>query len=234
MHYLQHVPYESPAAILSWAIENKFVISSTALYEQTPYPSIDSFDWLVIMGGPMNIYEEHKYPQLADEKRLIERALKKGKIVLGVCLGAQLIADLLGGPVSRNRYREIGWFPVTLTEKGKSSPIFKGIPPTFISFHWHSDTFELPPGAVHLASSAACDNQAFSFGKNILGLQFHPEMRKGEIAEIINRTREQLIPDSFVQSEAALLNADENFIETAEWLPLMLGNFLKENGGAAP
>jgi GMP synthase-like glutamine amidotransferase len=230
LHYLQHVPYESPAGILSWAVEKKFAITGTALYEEMPYPPVDAFNFLVIMGGPMNIYEEDKYPRLREEKLFIERAIKAGKIILGICLGAQLLADLLGGKVSRNKYREMGWFPVTLTEEGKASAVFENLPASFISFHWHSDTFALPPGAVHLATSRACNNQAFAFGKNILALQFHPEMGKGDIIEIIERTRDQLISDSYIQTEADILNADENFRKTEAWLSIFLENFVKENG----
>ncbi|SYZ72155.1 Glutamine amidotransferase (Class I) [Candidatus Zixiibacteriota bacterium] len=230
MHYLQHVPYESPAGILTWAEEKRLKITRTALYEPAPYPSVETFDWLVIMGGPMNIYEEAKYPRLTEEKRFIEKAIKAEKMILGICLGAQLLADLLGGPVSRNKNREIGWFPVMLTERGKKSPVFGNLPAEFITFHWHSDTFALPPGAIHLAASEACFNQGFSYGKNILGLQFHPEMRRNDIAEIVERTRDQLVIDKFIQPEEALLNADENFKSMTEWLPMMLANFLRANG----
>lgn len=104
------------------------------------------FDWLIIMRGSMNIYEEEKYPWLAVEKKFIARTIESGKIVLGICLGSQLIADVLGGRVSRNKYRELGWFPVTLTKEAKDSPVFSALPARFNVFQWHGDTFKIPQG----------------------------------------------------------------------------------------
>ena len=135
---------------------------------------MSDFDWLIILGGPMNIYEEDKYPWLSKEKEFIHQAIASDKIVLGICLGAQLMADVLGGKVQRNVHREIGWFPVKLMPESKASRIFRVLPEEFMALHWHGDTFELPPGAVHTAESQACKNQAFELGKAI-GLQFHLE-----------------------------------------------------------
>jgi GMP synthase-like glutamine amidotransferase len=116
IHYLQHVPFEDSAKIGEWARDTGHTVTCTRLCDEEALPPLNSFDWLVIMGGPMNVYEHQAYPWLVPEKRLIERAIEHGKFVLGVCLGAQLAADVLGGPVTKNRYREIGWFPVSLTE----------------------------------------------------------------------------------------------------------------------
>ncbi|MDP2106444.1 MAG: amidotransferase, partial [Desulfobulbaceae bacterium] len=113
IHALQHVVFEGLGSIETWAKNNKAPITYSQMYADANLPSVDDFDFLVVMGGPMNIYEEEQFPWLSAEKLLIKKAIDDGKIVLGVCLGAQLIADTLGAKITRNRYREIGWFPLT-------------------------------------------------------------------------------------------------------------------------
>jgi GMP synthase-like glutamine amidotransferase len=166
--------FEDLARIEDWAKDRGHGISRTPLFDGQELPGLDEFDWLVIMGGPMNIYEEDKYPWLAREKRFIWDSIASNKIVLGICLGGQLIADVLGGKVRRNLYKEIGWHPIKLTSEGQKSRIFSVLPKTFMAFHWHGDTFEIPPQALRAAESEACANQAFMLGKAI-GLQFHLE-----------------------------------------------------------
>src|SRR5262249_35158018 len=151
IHYLQHVAFEDLAAIESWAEDAGHTIAATQLFRNQPLPETADFDMLVVLGGPMNIYEEDQHPWLASEKRFIERALGEEKHVLGICLGSQLIADILGARVFRNREKEIGWFPITLTEAAQSHPLFADVPENITVFHWHGDTFDLPAGAIHLA-----------------------------------------------------------------------------------
>lgn len=140
------------------------------------FPSPVDLDLLVVMGGPMNIYQHEAHPWLVSEKVFIRAAIEAGKAVLGICLGAQLVADVLGGPVTRGEQVEIGWYPVRLTPAAGSVPVFIDFPADFTAFHWHGDTFAIPPGAVHVASSAACANQAFAYdGGRVAGLQFHLE-----------------------------------------------------------
>ena len=118
LHYLQHVPFETIAGIGDWATSRGHTVSGTQLFaEEFTHPG--DFDFLVVMGGPMNIYEEAEYPWLAEEKAFIASAVEAGKLVLGVCLGAQLVADVLGGPVTPGPQPEIGWYPVELTEAGR-------------------------------------------------------------------------------------------------------------------
>ncbi|MDO8671400.1 MAG: type 1 glutamine amidotransferase, partial [Dehalococcoidia bacterium] len=162
MHFLQHALFEGPANIVAWAGARGHPVSATALCRGERLPETGDFDWLVIMGGPMNVYEEEEYPWLADEKRLIEKSIAEGKIVLGVCLGAQIIADVLGAPVYKNSDKEIGWHPVFLSQEGRESSVFRGFPDRFVAFHWHGDTFDLPAGCTRLAGSEACQNQAFA------------------------------------------------------------------------
>jgi GMP synthase (glutamine-hydrolysing) len=123
------------------------------------------------MGGPMNVYQMDEFPWLAREKKFIEEAVNARKKVLGIDLGAQLIADVLRGSVRRNEYSEIGWYPVQLTQAGQQSLLFGSLPAEFNVLHWHGDTFELPPSATHIARSKACENQAFTYGDNVVSLQ---------------------------------------------------------------
>lgn len=172
---LQHVEYEGPAAILEWAArrghECEIVMSSRAGFA---HPG--AFDMLVVMGGPMNVDEELEHPWLAQEKALIRAAIDEGALVLGVCLGAQLVAGTLGAPTTRGEQLEIGWYPVELTAAAADSAVFSALPARFETLHWHGDTFAIPDGARHVARSAACENQAFDYDDGrVIGLQFHLE-----------------------------------------------------------
>lgn len=209
IHYLQHVPFEDLANIESWASSRGHTISRTLLFEDEALPDISSFDWLIIMGGPMNIYEHDKYPWLIREKQFIGRAISADKIVLGICLGAQLMSDVLGGAVTKNKHREIGWFPVSLTCDGQASPIFSVLPERFIALHWHGDTFSIPPGAKKVALSEACINQAFVFGRAI-GLQFHLESSKDSIDHLLENCADELTEGPYVQKPEQLANSSDN------------------------
>ena len=130
----------------------------------------------IILGGPMNVYEEEKYPFLRDELSFIENCIKKNTKVLGLCLGGQLIARALGAAVGKNSKKEIGWYDLRLTDEGMSSPLFSGLPEIFKAFHWHGDRFDIPEGGARLAQSALCENQAFIYDNRALALQFHLEI----------------------------------------------------------
>ncbi len=174
IHSLEHEPFEGLANIAAWAKKKGYNVARTLLFNNEELPDISEFAWLIIMGGSMNIYEEEKYSWLKEEKSFIAEAIAGKKIVLGVCLGAQLIADVLGGKVGRNKHREIGWFPVKLTKEAKNSSIFSTLPEKFTAFHWHGDTFKIPPGAVRMAESEGCTNQVFEYDRGrVTGLQFH-------------------------------------------------------------
>jgi GMP synthase-like glutamine amidotransferase len=228
LHYIQHVPFEGPANIQSWAENQGWQISGTHVYRLEKLPGPDELDWLVIMGGPMNIYEEKEYPWLAAEKRFIEKAIRKDKIVLGICLGAQLLADVLGGRVVRNRYKEIGWFPVSLRPEGLESAPFRNFPNVFPAFHWHGDTFSLPPGAAMLAESEACPAQAFSSnGGRILALQFHLESSIDGIRALIQNCSDELVDGEYIQSADAILGATEDFSGIYNAMLLLLENMKK-------
>lgn len=131
---------------------------------------------LVIMGGPMGVYEDERYPFIRDEMRLIGQALHNEKPVLGVCLGSQLLAAALGASVRKGKQKEIGWHPVTLTESAFGDTLCKSLDPSFMACHWHGDVFDLPSGAICLASSSQTACQAFRYGRNAYGFLFHMEM----------------------------------------------------------
>ena len=205
VHYLQHVEYENLANIEPWLKTRGHKLTRTRLYAGDRPPSTDKFDWLIIMGGPMNIYEEKQYPWLKAEKKFIKSAIKSGKAVLGICLGGQLLSDCLGGKVTRNKYKEIGFFPVELTAAGKKSVIFSGMDKKFTAMHWHGDTFSTPPGAKNLAKSRGCKNQAFEYKGRVFGLQFHFEYAPHHIIEYFKDPANVLKPDKFVQDAETIL-----------------------------
>jgi GMP synthase-like glutamine amidotransferase len=211
LHYLQHVAFEPPAAILDWALARGCTVDATRLYEEEPLPSPDAYDTLVIMGGPMNVYEYEAYPWLPDEHACIRTAVLAGKTVLGVCLGAQLIAAAMGGRVSRAPTPEIGIFPVTETSACAGSPFAGFLGGAMDVLHWHGDTFSLPPGATHLARSSACAHQAFCLGPRVLGLQFHLECAAAQCRRLIEHAGESLVPGTWVQSAAAMLAEPSRF-----------------------
>ena len=224
IHYLQHVPFEDPANILVWAENRGHTVSKTLLYDGAVLPPMDDFDWLVIMGGPMNIYEEESHPWLVEEKKFIEQAISGGKTVLGICLGAQLIADILGGRVYKNKYKEIGWYPVALTGEAKNSPVFGALPDKFTAFHWHGDTFDLPPGAVRVAESEGCANQGFEYDGRVIGLQFHLESSLESIKRLIRHCSAELVEGKYIQNPAEMLSQNGNLAEIRGVMNLLLDN----------
>ena len=205
IHYLQHVPFEGLGNIENWALAKGHQVSDTQLYNNDPLPEPEEFDWLIVMGGPMNIYEEDRFPWLAREKIFIKDTIDAGKIVLGVCLGAQLIASVLGAKIHKNQYPEIGWFDVRLTDAACKSRAFSRLPERFTAFHWHGDTFDLPPGATWIAESDACRNQAFEYGGRVIGLQFHLDTTLESIRRLVEYCGDELVPGEYVQSEEEML-----------------------------
>jgi GMP synthase-like glutamine amidotransferase len=222
LHCLQHVPFEGLAYIGDWANQKGHAVTTTRLYANDPFPSLDDFDWLIIMGGPMNIYEEERYPWLKTEKTIIRRVLQSEKIILGVCLGGQLIADALGGPVTRNPQREIGWFPITLTPSAADSTVFRDLSAELLVFHWHGDTFAIPPGAKHIASSVACANQAFIYDQRVVGLQFHMDTRPEEAQALIAHCADEIEPGPYMQTPEQILEDATRFQQANGYLRKIL------------
>jgi GMP synthase (glutamine-hydrolysing) len=201
IHSLEHQAAEGPAKIADWAAARGYTVNRTALYADEPVPAIEDFDVLVVMGGSMNIYQHRDHPWLVAEKAFLRKVIDAGKPILGICLGAQLLADVLGGKVYQNPEKEIGWFPVTFRDR---SGLFAGFPESMNVMHWHGDTFDLPPGSKLVADSEGCPRQAFVWGDRVVGLQFHLEMGAVNVADLANVSAEDLTPGRYVQSAAEL------------------------------
>jgi GMP synthase-like glutamine amidotransferase len=221
LHYLQHVPFEDADNIAVWAERCGHAVTHTRLDLGEPLPALNAFDWLVVMGGPMNVYEHDRHPWLQREKAFIRAAIDRGTLFLGVCLGAQLAADVLGGPVTRNPQPEIGWHPVTLTAEARQSPIFRELPDRFLAFHWHGDTFAIPPGAVRMAYSELCVNQAFQFGARVVGLQFHLDYSSAGIQRMVDHCGAELAA-STMQPLQELLVDPQRLVDTQQLLDRLL------------
>jgi len=192
----QHIAFEEPGEIARWARQRGHVLKTTHWHAGDKAPDLAKVDGLVAMGGPMNIYEHRFHPWLAEEKKFLTKALENGRPVVGVCLGAQLLADVLGGRVYQNPAKEIGWWPVRWRKEARNAPGWKFLPAVSTPLHWHGDTFSLPPGAQWLAGSDACAHQAFAWGRLALGLQFHLEANEHLLEAMIENFGEELAQDS--------------------------------------
>jgi GMP synthase (glutamine-hydrolysing) len=182
---LQNHPAESLGAIADSLETAALAWQYVRAYDGQPIPaSIRGAGGLVVMGGPQTVYRLDRDPYLREEIRLIEDALRENKPILGVCLGSQLLAAALGARVYRNETREIGWYRVTLATAATEDRLLRGLPPEFVAAHWHSDIFDLPTGAVALASSEKTPIQGFRHGDKAYGLLFHAEMTN-EILEAL-------------------------------------------------
>lgn len=203
VHWFQHVPFEGLGSILPWLLQHDHTVHPHCLFNNAPLPDISAVDALIVMGGPMSVNDTADLPWLAAEKQFIGKMLAAGKPVLGICLGAQLIASALDAKVMANAEKEIGWWPLKSHPNGQDSFQF---PERFEAFHWHGETFELPAGGTLLASSAACQNQAFQIGQQVIGLQFHLETTPASAAALLENCAEDLSPASFVQSAQQIQN----------------------------
>lgn len=215
-HYFQHVPFEGLGSIESWFRRSGWRVSGTRFFEEWEPPPLEEFDLLVVMGGPMGVSDTREHPWLVEERHFIRGAVEAGKPVLGICLGAQLIAAALGAEVVPNPEKEIGWFPIRSTSApGDDRFQFPG---TFDAFHWHGDTFALPPGATRLAESDACRNQAFQVGDRVIGLQFHLETTPASARALVEHCGHELAGGRHVQSADEILNAPAVHYEAANRL----------------
>lgn len=200
LHCLQHEDFEGVGCISDWASDRGHQLTYTEFFKGDDLPDIQYPDFLIIMGGSMSVNDEKEYSWLRKEKEFIREVIDAGKPVLGICLGAQLISCALGKQVYKNSSKEIGWWPVRLTEAGRSQAFFDSLPQEFNIFQWHGDTFDLPEGAVLLAESPGCRNQAFIYGGRTLALQFHLEVTLHSMEVLLKSGTEELLPDVYVQS----------------------------------
>ena len=207
-HILQHVPFEGPGHIGDWLAARGADIGATRFWEAAALPDPAAVDVLVVMGGPMSVNDEAEFPWLVAEKRFIAEVVARGRPVLGIGLGAQLIASAHGARIHRNADKEIGWFEVAASgaeQDAEQAPPRFPFPAQATVLHWHGETFELPAGGRLLASSAACRNQAFQLGERTIGLQFHLEMTESSLRAIVDNCRGELVPARWIQDEATIL-----------------------------
>jgi GMP synthase (glutamine-hydrolysing) len=200
IYIIQHVPYETAAYIETWAARHHHRLHVLKMYESPEFPPLESIDTCIVLGGPMNVYEEERYPWLYTEKKFIEQIIGRQIPIVGICLGAQLLAQVLGARIFQNMYKEIGWHHLTLYKSERVHSPFDSLPDTPIAFHWHGDRFEIPAGAHRLAASEACENQAFLSGENILGVQFHFESTRESIENLLRYNRNDMNRGAFVQT----------------------------------
>jgi len=206
VHCFQHVPFEGPGSIADWLGSINADVGVTRFFESPVFPEVNDIDLLIVMGGPMSVNDESVFPWLIPEKAFIHSAIAANKAVIGICLGAQLIANALGAAVYANTEKEIGWFPINGIDPGGNDSFL--FPDELRVFHWHGETFDLPDGAMCLASSDACQNQAFQLGERVIGLQFHLEMTPQSVRDIVHHCRAEIIASRYVQSAPEILAAE--------------------------
>lgn len=226
-HSLQHVPFEGLGSIEPWLESKGYELTQTRLFASTDLPRPEAVDLLVVMGGPMSVHDEDTFPWLALEKQFVREIIESGKPVLGICLGAQIIANVMGAKVFPNHQKEIGWFPIHAVPSPEGS-VFS-FPQSETVFHWHGETFDLPPGAIRLAESEGCENQAFQFGKRVIGLQFHLETTPESARKMVSHCRNELIPAKYVQTEQEILAANPDRYTAINELMASILTFLQRD-----
>ncbi len=207
----QHVPFEGTGTIAQWLADRSAQVEWTRFFRGDALPDITAYDWLIVMGGPMGACDDAACPWLPSERAAIRASLEAGRTVLGICLGAQLMAASLGALVRANPEREVGWYPVHRTGSSSRAGIAGAVPDGSVVFHWHGDTFDLPPGADGFLASDACRTQAFSLGERALGIQVHIETTVEAARALIDNCRGDLTPGRFVQSESEILGDRSRF-----------------------
>jgi len=228
IHWIQHVPFEGLAGLDPMLRKQGHTIECTRLYLDEQFPAVADIDWLIVMGGPMGIYDNTQYAWLSREKKFIEQVIQAQKTVLGICLGAQLIADVLGAKVYKNIYREIGWFPI---ERATESLLSDTVLPSHAEvFHWHGDTFDIPDGAFRIASSEACANQGFVYNENIIAFQFHLETTLQTATDLIKNCGNELDGSRYVQSSEQILARPERFLKINHLMTGIL-TYMEKNTG---
>jgi GMP synthase-like glutamine amidotransferase len=233
LHLLEHDPdYFTETNIAVWAKKKDYTITKTDVFNQEQFPHQDHFDWLIIMGGSQHIWQEQANQWLISEKKFLDDTLRSGKIVLGICLGAQLLAEAFGGRAFTNKHPEIGWHEVCVNPDGKNSFLFKDIPDAFLTFHWHSDHFSLPAGCTCLAGSEPTVNQAFIHNESpAVGLQFHPEYTRRMVKSYAKQYGHEWVPGRFVFDKSSVLTQTEQIPDTYWLMEKLLDNMDREFAG---
>jgi len=206
VHYFQHVPFEGLGSIEPLLKNAGHKISKTAFYNLEKSPQISQIDALIVMGGPMSVNDEAQFPWLVEEKKFIRDFIHSRKPVLGICLGAQLIASALGAKVYPSTEKEIGWFPIRGTFSVDQN-LFH-FPRALEVFHWHGETFDLPSFATGLARSEKCRNQAFQIGRTVIGLQFHLETTPKVAQKMVTYCGNELVDAPYIQTAEEILSVN--------------------------
>lgn len=226
LHYLQHVPFEDLGSIENWAKARGASVSCTRLYEGEQLPTQLDMDLLVIMGGPMGVDDEQEYQWLSEEKAFLSKAIAANVKVLGVCLGAQLLAQSLGARVFPGKEKEIGWLPIEAIDTNSNHPIAQILADAGEVFHWHGDTFDIPKNALHLAKSVGCENQAFAVGDHILGFQFHLETTPKSANALIENCGHEITDARFIQPAKEMLKDGNRFKKINKLMEACLDQFV--------
>ncbi len=225
IHYLKHVPFEGLGSIENILVAKGCALTHTCMYQDQSLPSVHDMDALIVMGGPMGVHDEDEFPWLTLEKNFIESVIQRNVPVMGVCLGAQLIADVLGAEVAKNTYEEIGWFPVTRNKQLQDESV-QEIPMQFNAMHWHADTFAIPSGAVNFLVSDGCINQGFVYGDKVLGLQFHLEMLPSNVQAIYQECGRPDKTGPYIQSLEEMLAPTDKFQQVGKVLEKFIETFI--------
>jgi GMP synthase-like glutamine amidotransferase len=223
IHCLQHVPFESPGWIQTWSGAHDHELVMVRLFADEPLPSPSEVEALVVMGGPMGVHDDAQHPWMKGEKHLVAAALEAEKRVLGVCLGAQMIAHVSGARVYRNRFQEIGWFPVEAMPEGVAR---FALPHSFSAYHWHGDTFQLPDGAIHLARTDGCEQQMFLLGDRVIGIQFHLEVTPEDIAAMCAHAGNDLPDGPYVQAADRMQDSSQGCASSHRLLDVLLDRWM--------
>lgn len=210
-HFLQHVHFEGPAGIADWITQNGHSFSITYLYKNECLPTQKQTDILIIMGGPMAVTDTEEYPWLIAEQHYLHEAIQTKRSIIGICLGAQLIASVLGAKVIKNEHREIGWHMLTRTSEIEDTILGDLFPKKIDAFHWHGETFTLPEKSIRLASSEACENQGFIIDNRIIGFQFHLETTVESATALIQNCGNEINNSKYVQSKEQMLSETTKF-----------------------
>lgn len=227
IHCVRHEPFEGLASIEDWITTNNGHLTYTYTYMNQQFPEEIDFDLLIIMGGTASTYDESAHSWLPEEKEFIGKALKKNKKIIGICLGAQLLANVLGAKIYPGKKKEIGWFPIQMNSDILEE--FPFLPAEKEVFHWHGDTFDLPPDSIRLASSEATINQGFIYNKCVWGLQFHLEMTEKSLQSIVRGASIHLSsPEEYVQSAEYILSQTSSMSSNQELIYKIL-DYLKNN-----
>ena len=223
---IEHDPEDfSRTNISFWAAEKGHTVNQIYICNNEKLPPIDSFDLLMVMGGSQNAWDDQGYSWLREEKAFVAKAVDQGKLYLGICFGAQLLAEALGGKIFPNEHKEIGWHEVSLNQDGRESFLFRNVPPSFVTFHWHSDHFSLPDNCTRLAFSPPTENQAFVCNERpAVGLQFHPEYTRDMVKYYAAKRSQDWVPDKYVSSADEVLARTDKLPETYWLMETLLNN----------